>query len=404
MSFAALCLSDVFRIPSTRAPIDPTNFVSYVLPPVLSYFAFAVLAVTPKTHPIRVGLWPLVALLSLRAAISLDLSPGVPQHQHLNVELVALMFIITTRTIGWTLQKEPLKRYIRPAGATPSTIMDVFDLAANIRGYGWDWSKGLHVPHSTRPSAHTRFVACAILFAGLHAFMCGVFHIAVKAFSPDTFGSTIGGTIFDETLSSSIRYLRSSIITILITSVMYCLLQMGYNLCIIPAVLILRQDPAQWPPAFDRPWIATSVSDFWGRRWHQFFRQMFILGGYPLWLLFGRVGGIFGAFFASAIFHHISLITLNGQLELWRMIVSFEMMALGIIIERAFRQWTGRKASGLVGWVWTMAWLLLWGNLMTDGWARSGMFGFPSFVDRATPVRALVERLVMAFDAWLHTF
>jgi hypothetical protein len=88
MSFAALSWSAVLRIPSTRAPIDSTNFVSYVLPPVLSYFAVAVLAATPKTHSLRVALWPLVALLALRAAISIDLSLDVPQRQHLNVELV----------------------------------------------------------------------------------------------------------------------------------------------------------------------------------------------------------------------------------------------------------------------------------------------------------------------------
>jgi hypothetical protein len=84
----ALSLSDALRIPPAGAPIDPTNFASYVLPPVLSYFTVAVLAVTPKTHSLRVALWPLVALLALRAAISLDLSLDVPQRQHLNIELV----------------------------------------------------------------------------------------------------------------------------------------------------------------------------------------------------------------------------------------------------------------------------------------------------------------------------
>jgi hypothetical protein len=133
---------------------------------------------------------------------------------------------------------------------------------------------------------------------------------------------------------------------------------------------------------------------------------MFILGGYPLWLVFGRVGGIVGAFFVSAVLHHVVLIPLNGRTELWRMIVSFEMMALGIVGERAFWQWTGRKVGGLAGWVWTMAWLLLWGNLMTDGWARTGFFGSSGVADGVTPVmvRALVERVVMVFDAWLHTF
>ncbi|KIJ05138.1 hypothetical protein PAXINDRAFT_122437 [Paxillus involutus ATCC 200175] len=399
MSFADLL------IPSTRAPFDPTNFASYVVPPVLSYLAVAVLAVTPQTHSLRVALWPFVALLALRAAMSLDLSLDVPQRKFLNVDLVLSMFVIATRTLEWTLPKEPLKRYIRPAGATPSTIMDALDLAADFRGYGWDWSKGLHVPRETRPSTHTRFVAYAILSAGLHAFISGVIYTAIQSFSPDTFGSIIGGTIFDETLPFFLRFLRSCVISNSAALGIYCNLQIGYDLCTIPAVLILGQDPAQWPPAFERPWLATSVSDFWGRRWHQFFRQTFIfLGGYPLSFVFGRVGHIFGTFFASAVFRHIILITLNGQTELWRMLVSFGMMALAVIGERVFRQWTGRKVGGLVGWTWTMAWLNLWGTLMIDGWARAGMFGASSFVDSTTLVGALVERTVMAFDVWLHTF
>ncbi|KIJ13307.1 hypothetical protein PAXINDRAFT_100771 [Paxillus involutus ATCC 200175] len=305
MSFAALSWSAVLRIPSIRAPIDPTNVISYVLPlVVLSYFAVAVLAVTPKTHSLRVALWPLVALLALRAAISIDLSLDVPQRQHLNVELVSLMFIIATRTLEWTPQKEPLKRHIHPTGATPSIIMDAFGLAINLHGIRWDWSKGLCVPRKTRPSTYIRFAAYTILSASLHAFICGVLHSAVQSFSPDTFGSIIGGTIFDETLPFFLRYVRSSIITTQIASGMYCFFQTGYNLCIVPAVLILRQDPAQWSPAFERP-------------------QIFIFGGHPFSLVFGRVGGILGAFFVPAVLHHIILIPLNGRIELWRMTVSY---------------------------------------------------------------------------------
>ncbi|KIK86295.1 hypothetical protein PAXRUDRAFT_831929 [Paxillus rubicundulus Ve08.2h10] len=134
------------------------------------------------------------------------------------------MFIITTRTLEWALQTGPLKRDIRSAGATPSAIMDAFDFAANLRRYGRNRSKGLHVPRETRPFTHTRFVAYAILSAGLHAFNCGIPHRAVQSSPPDEFGSTIGGPIFDDTLPFFVRYLRSSITTTLITTMMYCLL------------------------------------------------------------------------------------------------------------------------------------------------------------------------------------
>ncbi|KIK79979.1 hypothetical protein PAXRUDRAFT_767428 [Paxillus rubicundulus Ve08.2h10] len=110
------------------------------------------------------------------------------------------MFIITTCTLEWALQKEPLKCHICPTGATPSTITETFDLTVNPHGIGWDWSKGLHVPRKTRLSTHIRFTTYTILSASLRAFICGVLHSAVQALSPDTFGSIIGGTIFDETL------------------------------------------------------------------------------------------------------------------------------------------------------------------------------------------------------------
>ncbi|KAF9242075.1 hypothetical protein BU15DRAFT_73006 [Melanogaster broomeanus] len=381
MSFAAL--RDVLGVPSTPISIDPTSFVSYILPPLLSYLVVAVLAVTPQTHSLRVTLWPVAALLALRAALSLDFSLVKPGLTYFKTELILSMFLIATRTLEWTLAEEPLKRHVRPSNSTPSVITDALDLTTNFRGYGWDWSKGLHVPRETRPLTRGRFVGCVVLSASLHVFICGILQTAIQSFSPHTFGALHGGSIFDETLPFFIRYLRSSIITIFSAFRVYSALQMKYDLYTIPAVLILRQDPMQWPPEFDTPWFATWIPAFTG---------------------FGRVGGIFGAFFASAVIHHVILAPSTGQAEFWRMSVPFGMMAVGALGERTFLRLTGRKVGGAMGWVWAMSWLILWGNFIVDAWARRGVFGCSSTVDSVTPVRVVVERSVMAFDAWLHTF
>ena len=79
------------------------------------------------------------------------------------------------------------------------------------------------------------------------------------------------------------------------------------------------------------------------------------------------------------------------------------MMAPGILIERAFHQLTGRRVGGVIGWVWTMTWLILWGNVIIEGFAREGMFISSSPIDSASPLRPLVERLAIDFDSWLHT-
>ncbi|KAF9235021.1 hypothetical protein BU15DRAFT_51917 [Melanogaster broomeanus] len=396
MSFTALSLRDALGLP-TLASINLASFVLYVLPAVLSYLGVAVLAIKPRTQFLRIALWPLVALLALRAVLSFDFSLGNPHG--------ISMLLIAMYTLEWTLATESLKRRIRPAKSTPSVIMDALDLALNIRGYGWDYSERLHVPRETRPLTRTRFVGCAILSAGCHAFIWGILHKAFQSFSPNTFGSLHGGTIYDETLPFFIRYLRSTIITLIFRYSVYGNLQMIYNLCIIPAVLVLRQDPAQWPPAFDSPWMATSLNNFWARRWHQFFRRTFLfLGGDPLSLVFGSWGRILGGFLASGVWHWIMILPFNAGVELWRMVVPFGMIGVGTVGERMFLKWTGRRVEGLTGWVWGTIWLNLWSSLAIDATARAGTLGNSSIIEGVTPLRDLVERLVMVFETWLHTF
>jgi len=281
--------------------------------------------------------------------------------------------------------------------------MDALDLAFTFRGYGWDWSRGLYIPRETRPSNRTGFVFHVALSAAVHAFICGTLHRALRSFSPVGLGSISGGSIFDETLPFHVRYLRSSIVSIVACFATYTLLQMVYDLCTIVGILLLGQDPAQWPPGFDAPWRATSLAEFWGRRWHQWLRHIFLVqAGYPLSFIFGRVGLVIGAFLSSAVFHHIGFYSLDSTSELWRLLVGFGMMAPGIFAERIFRQITGRRVCGLAGWVWTMTWLVLWGNFVIDGFMRVGLFRADAFIDGVPSLRMLVEHLVKDFDTWLH--
>ncbi|KAG8218009.1 hypothetical protein J3R82DRAFT_6201 [Butyriboletus roseoflavus] len=410
MSFGRLVvpsLREALGIPSTRIPIDVTTLVSYVLPPVVCYFVVAVLAVTPHTRAVRIGLWPIVSLLAFRAALSVDMSLGKTERKFLNVDMVASVYrhytsskvprltrtslqlsmcSVATRTLDWTLAKEPLVRRLRPTNSSPSTMMDIFDLVSNLRGHGWEWSRGLYIPRETRPVNRIAFAFCTLLSAVVHALICGGFHRAVLSFAPVGIGSIPdGSSIFDETLPFLVRYFRASIITTCTAFAIYSSLQMAYDLCTIPAVLFLGQDPAQWPPAFDAPWRATSLGDFWGRRWHQWFRHTFLLGGYPLSFVLGRTGIVFGAFLSSAVFHQIAMWALGNRVEFWNMLVGFGMMAPGIVAERAFYEMTGRRVGGVAGWIWTMSWLLLWGNVMIEGFARAGMFGCSSSIDSALP-------------------
>ena len=82
---------DVLGIPSTQVPIGLTTFVSHILPLAVSYVGMAMLAITPKTRVFRVALWPVVTLLTLRAAF-VDWSCGKDGLRVLNGEFVVCIF------------------------------------------------------------------------------------------------------------------------------------------------------------------------------------------------------------------------------------------------------------------------------------------------------------------------
>ena len=315
------------------------------------------------------------------------------------------MLCVAIRTLEWTFLKEPLKRHLRPANSTPSIVMDALDLAVNIRGIGWNWSKSIYVPPETRPTSRTVFCLYVLISALVHSFICGVLHIAIQAFSPETFTVLSGGSIFDASLPPLVCYIRSSIISIVVAFGIYSVMQFNYDVLTLVGVVVFRQDPAQWPPFFQSPWLATSLRDFWSRRWHQIYRRPFVvLGGWPLSFVFGRPGYICGAFLASGIFHHVVVLVLNGSVEMWCMFLSFGMMAVGIVLEDVFAALTGRTVGGWIGRLWVMVWMLVWGNLMVDGFARAGMFACSDVFGSASPARVFVEHYVLAFDKWLRAF
>jgi hypothetical protein len=349
---------------------------------------------------------PKLAFLNIDLQVSFRLI-RLQNHRH-NIEPVIQlsMFCIAARTFEWAVQRKPFIRVVRRSSSDvpkQNFVLDALDLACNFRGCGWDWSQGLHIPPETHSTSSRLAFATSALISGLkHSFLCGAIHSAVQSFSPHTFGSVDGGTIFDDSLPPHLRYLRSSIIATLCAFGIYSVLQAAYELTAVLCVLLLRQHPDQCPPSFDSPWRATSLREFWSRRWHQWFRRLFIFfGGYPLSLLFGRIGGVIGAFLASGFFHHLALLAIDPSSEMWRMLLPFGMMGAGVVIERAI---AGNKTGGWMGWTWTMCWLVLWGNVLVDGWARAGMLGGSSVLDSATPVRQPIERLVKTFDEYLHAY
>ena len=88
-----------------------------------------------------------------------------------------------------------------------------------------------------------------------------------------------GDTIFDPVLGMLPRWALAGLYSLCGSMVVYTNIDMLYHVATLIRCVVLRQSAWQWPPLSNCPWMSTLIGDFWGSRWHQFFRQVFIIYG-----------------------------------------------------------------------------------------------------------------------------
>ncbi|KAG6918962.1 hypothetical protein DXG01_010201 [Tephrocybe rancida] len=282
-----------------------------------------------------------------------------------------------------TLQKLTPQFYTAPAPPLQANqvFIDAFELCCNLRGTGWNWSQHLQIPQETRPTrSPTAFVAATLYSLFLHLLQFDALQYSIQWLGPTTLGSAEGASIFDANLPPLLRYTRSTVITFLSGMTVYTAIQAGYHIPTIFGVLVFKQDPSLWPPAFKTPWLSTSLTEFWAKRWHQLFRDIFIaIGGKPLSLLLGRAGGVLGVFTISGILHDIGLWGMGRGADFLNVGGFFIINGLGLCLEQLWRSFTGRRVGGWSGRVWTLVWVIGWGHILVDAWATKGLMGSAFF-------------------------
>ncbi|TFK40027.1 membrane bound O-acyl transferase family-domain-containing protein [Crucibulum laeve] len=393
-------LAQLVPPPHTRGPLTYDSFTQDLLPPILLYYATAVLVLFTGTFGIRLAILPMTLWSAFRAATRIDLSAGYNDERliYVNQGLLLAMSVLAARVIIWTFQLQPYRRLESPnspsekaqdtSTLSPGRILiDALDLSWNLRGHGWNWSNGLQIPPEKRPTSSISVFALATASSAIqHILIFDILHYSVQWFSPSSIGSPRGGTIFEESMAPIQRYSRSTLITFLSGLVIYCAIQLAYDLLTLIAMFVFRQQPSQWPPLFDTPWLASSLTEFWAKRWHQLFRDCFIsLGGKPLSLLLGRIGGVLGAFLISGILHDFGLWGMGKGTEFQSMGGYFILMGVGIILEHTWRRIAGVRVGGILGWIWTIMWVVGWGNILVDAWSRRGLVGSVFFPDSIRP-------------------
>lgn len=159
----------------------------------------------------------------------------------------------------------------------------------------------------------------------------------------------------------------------------------------------LQLDKSQYPFFLDAPIGATSLADFWSRRWHSLLRYIFVEAGYkPFESLIqafigpgplSRAAGLLGAFFISGLIHEFALWFATYPDYTFRTTIFFTAQGLGVVLESTFSRLTGRKVGCWVGRIWGLLWLVLWGRLMIDAFMEHDI------MDKET-LRAMASRWI----------
>ena len=314
-----------------------------------------------------------------------------------------MVLVMVLRSFEWTfIIREPIWRYkftmdqndpraSKRRFSISSVLIDAFELTCNLRGIGWSWSQKSSPRQSTAlPSESIPSVFATFL---LNFTMYDASQYLIQLVCP-AINSISGGSFFDPNLSFFPRNTLAAFAGICGGIWTYLLVEVLYGIGVLVGRVVLRQPAPNWPPVSHRPWLSTSLHEYWSFRWHQLFRHIFItFGARPGGALLGRPGAIMGAFAVSAAFHYLGVWGVGNGPEFSTAGGFFLLMGLGVVIEAGFKKATGMRVQGFYGWLWTMSWTLVWGTLMLDGWARHGILANP-VPDRLRPGKALVDAII----------
>ncbi|KAI0302795.1 hypothetical protein B0F90DRAFT_1809736 [Multifurca ochricompacta] len=375
--------------PTLRQPFTNAAF----LPLILCYYTLAVLAILPNTFIFKISLLPII----LRYAWQVSAVAGTGECGRLNHWNLLMWYDNRQLVVLFPQQASQEVRTTRKGQKTPverplsfgNVLLDAFDLLCNQRGIGWSWSS----KNSSRPSPCTSRTTAYPSLASIlmkMSFKLVVYDIAVylvQHMRPSV-NNPNGGTLFDPDLTLIPRFALAVFFTLCGGLVVYTTVDAMYHLATLIGRVVLRQPASQWPSLSDRPWMSTSITQFWSFRWHQFFRHIFVVfGARPGGKLLGQPG-------ALIVIHDLGLWGLGHGTEFRTAGAFFLLMGVGAAMEYAFKKVTGLRVGGLLGWAWTMVWTLSWGTLMLDAWARRGLIACDFFPGGMRPGKILVDAII----------
>jgi len=270
---------------------------------------------------------------------------------------------------------------------------DAMEVLCAMRGIGWTTGTDVYIPkrHQTtfRLAMH-----CLFGFLSLD-FLDSIFKLFPQFSTPS------GGSIFDPNLPPPLRYLESTLLHFMTGCGFMAGFEFIYSLLALIAIGLFGHNASSWPAILDKPWISGSLHEFWAHRWHQLLRQTFLVfGGFPLAYVFSfnrtlsNFGLIFGTFFASGLFHNLSIYTMGAGTS-HHITVFFTAQAFGLIAERMWRKVTGHRVGGWWGTAWVYLCIIGCGQMCIDAFHRRGLGGGLIVPPALSPFRQIVLPLLL---------
>lgn len=248
----------------------------------------------------------------------------------------------------------------------PPAVNDAFEVFFACRGYGWDFGQGVHVPQEYRPLERGAFLKATWKIFLKYFLLLDLVESCLKLVPQ--LNSPLGGSMFLP-LPPLQRYAVSTAIHITTGIALIAGFEMAHALVTLIGVGLLHQSPLLWPPFLDHPFSSDSLSDFWAKRWHQFFRRMFmVFGGYPAFWLgswvskeVAKIFMVFGVFTASGLYHELSTYTMGKGFDK-NITLFFVWQAVAVLGERMWYKATGRKVQGWIGLIWVYFCIMVLGQ------------------------------------------
>ncbi|KAF9232210.1 membrane bound O-acyl transferase family-domain-containing protein [Melanogaster broomeanus] len=300
------------------------------------------------TQVYRVALLPIV-WFTWRASVSVDLSGGDPARAQLHAVHVRQCVPL------WATAQEPYRRIPidgklssesqgsrdkEDSGSTATALWNAWDLLLNVRGIGWNWSRGPILPKPVfETHSRTAFVLWSAVRFAFHFLAYDATAPIIRMTSPENFTSVTGASTYDPSLPPVWQLLRCVTISTLVMLMACFATESCHILLAVLFVTVFQQHPSQWPPLFDSPWLSTSLNDFWGRRWHQMIRHILLMAaGRPFNVLFGRRGGVLGVFLLSGLVHDVDHRPFGRGGNFVIVVGFFTMNGVGVVLERVWKR------------------------------------------------------------------